>query len=58
MDSNIPKRVRPNDWGRFFKTFDYNHDHPKVRQMKRKIMKQLEYAELGKPFKTPNHLTY
>ena len=58
MDSNIPKRVRPNDWGRFMKAFEYNHNHPKVQQMKRKIMTQLEYACLGKPFKTPNHLTY
>ena len=58
MDSNIPKRVRPNDWGRFMKTCEYDHNHPKVRQMKRKIMKQLEYAELGKPFKTNIHLTY
>jgi hypothetical protein len=58
LDSSIPKRVRPNGWGRFMKSFDYNHEHPKVRQMKRKIMTQLENAWLGKPFKTPNHLTY
>ena len=58
LDSHIPKRVRPTSWGRFMKTFEYNHEHPKVRQMKRKILTQLEYAYLGKPFKTPNHLTY
>jgi len=58
LDSNVPKRVRPNGWGRFMKAFEYNHDHPKVRQMKRKIMNQLEYAYEGKPFKTTNHLTY
>jgi len=58
MDSQLPKRVRPNDWGRFMKTFEYDHDHPKVRQMKRKILHQLEYAVIGKPFKTTNHLTY
>jgi len=58
LDSSVPKRVRPNGWGRFMKAFEYNHDHPKVRQMKRKILKQLEYASTGKPFKTTNHLTY
>jgi len=58
LDSPVPKRVRPNGWGRFMKAFEYNHDHPKVRQMKRKIMNQLEYAYEGKPFKTTNHLTY
>jgi hypothetical protein len=58
LDSPVPKRVRPNGWGRFMKTFEYNHAHPKVRQMKHKIMTQLENAYYGKPFKTTNHLTY
>ena len=58
LDSTIPKRVRPNGWGRFMKSFEYNHDHPKVIQMKHKIMTQLENAWNGKPFKTPNYLTY
>ena len=58
LDSPVPKRVRPNGWGRFMKAFEYNHAHPKVCQMKRKILSQLEYAYQGKPFKTTNHLTY
>lgn len=58
LDSPVPKRVRPNGWGRFMKTFGYNHEHVKVRQMKLKIMRNLENAYLGKPFKTTNHLTY
>lgn len=58
LDSPVPKRVRPNGWGRFMKAFEYDHAHPKVNQMKRKIMSQLEYAYTGKPFKTTNHLTY
>jgi hypothetical protein len=58
LDSPVPKRIRPNGWGRFMKSFEYNHAHPKVCQMKRKIMTQLENAHNGKPFKTSNHLTY
>ncbi len=58
LDSPVPKRVRPNGWGRFMKAFEYDHSHPKVKQMKRKILSQLEYAYAGKPFKTTNHLTY
>ena len=58
LDSKVPKRVRPNGWGRFMKSFDYDHAHTKVRQMKHKIMTQLENAWHGKPFKTPNYLTY
>jgi len=58
LDSKVSKRVRPNGWGRFMKSFEYNHAHPKVQQMKHKIMTQLENAYHGKPFKTSNYLTY
>jgi hypothetical protein len=58
LDSKIPKRARPTGWARFMKSFDYDHSHPKVIQMKRKIMTQLENAYYGKPFKTTTHLTY
>jgi len=58
LDSPVPKRVRPNGWGRFMKSFEYDHDHLKVRQMKHKIMRNLENAYAGKPFKTTNHLTH
>jgi hypothetical protein len=58
LDSPVPKRIRPNGWGRFMKSFEYDHTHPKVCQMKHKIMTQLENAYNGKPFKTNNHLTY
>jgi len=58
LDSKISKRVSPNGWGRFMKSFEYDHSHPKVCQMKHKIMTQLENAWLGKPFKTSNYLTY
>jgi hypothetical protein len=58
LDSPVPKRRRPNGWGRFMKSFEYDHEHTKVRQMKHKIMRNLENAYYGKPFKTNNHLTY
>lgn len=58
LDSKVTKRVSPNSWGRFMKSFEYDHAHPKVRQMKHKIMTQLENAYHGKPFKTSNYLTY
>ena len=57
MDTVSP-RVKKGTWPRFLKTFDYDHDHIKVRQMKQKVLKQLEYAAIGRPFKTNTHLTY
>jgi hypothetical protein len=57
--NNCPtKKTRPNSWQRFLKAFEWNHNHPKVRQMKRKVINQLECAYAGKPFKTSDYLTY
>ena len=58
LDNTPYRKYRPAMWQRFLKAFDWNHNHPKVRQMKRKILNQLEYAYIGKPFKTPDYLTY
>ena len=58
LDKPQPNKKRKNGWQRFLAVFDNNHNHPKVYQMKYKIMKQLEYAYIGKPFKTSDYLTY
>lgn len=55
---NIPRSHKRSTFAKFLATFDWNHDHIKVQQMKRKVLKQLEYASIGCPFKTTNHLTY
>ena len=52
------KRRKKGTFTKFLATFDYNHTHIKVRQMKQKVLKQLEYAAIGRPFKTAVHLTY
>ena len=57
MDTVSP-RTKKGTWPRFLQTFDWNHNHIKVRQMKQKVLKQLEYAAIGRPFKTTTHLTY
>ena len=58
MDKKQPNRKRKTMWQRFLAAFENNHNHCKVRQMKLKILKQLEYANIGKPFKTTDYLTY
>jgi hypothetical protein len=57
MDT-IPKRHKKGTYAKFLSTFDGDHDHVKVRQMKQKVLRQLEYAAIGRPFKTTTHLTY
>jgi len=58
MDSFECRRHKNSWWYQYLKTFDWNHDHPIIRRMKNLIMRQLENAYIGKPFKTTNHLTY
>jgi hypothetical protein len=58
MDSMRAKRHKKTTYFKMLSAFDWNHDHIKIKQMKRKILKQLEYAAIGKPFKTTNYLTY
>jgi len=58
LDKKQPNRKRKNMWQKFLAAFNDDHNHFKVRQMKLKILKQLEYAYIGKPFKTADHLTY
>ena len=58
LDSNQAKRHRHSWWFYYLKTFNFDHNHPIICRMKNLIMRQLENAYLGKPFKTNNHLTY
>jgi hypothetical protein len=57
MDT-LTSRTRRGTFTKFLATFDWDHDHIKVHQMKKKVLKQLEYAAIGRPFKTATHLTY
>jgi len=58
LDTNLAKRAKKTCWHKYMKTFDWNHNHPVIRSMKKKIIRNLPYAQIGKPFKTPDHLTY
>ena len=58
LNSIRAKRHKNSSWYDFLSAFDWDLDHVKVHQMRRKIFKQLEYAEIGRPFKTTTHLTY
>jgi hypothetical protein len=57
MDT-LTSRTRKGTFTKFLAAFGWDHDHVKVCQMKQKVMKQLEYAAIGRPFKTNTHLTY
>jgi hypothetical protein len=58
MDSNNARRHKNSWWYSYLKAFNFNHDDKIIRRMKHKILKQLENAYIGKPFKTTDWLTY
>jgi len=58
LDTNLSKKSKKTSWHRFLKAFDWDHTHPIVKSMKKKIIRNLPYAEIGKPFKTTDYLTY
>jgi hypothetical protein len=58
LDSNDCRKHKNSTWCDYLKTFDWNHNHQIIRRMRNLIMRQLENAYYGKPFKTNNHLTY
>lgn len=58
LDSNLAKRAKKSSYHKYLKVFGWNHNHPVIRSMKKKIIRNLPYAQIGKPFRTTNHLTY
>ena len=58
MDTNQVTRNKNLWWYSYLKAFHFDHNHKIIRRMKLKVLRQLENAYTGKPFKTTNHLTY
>lgn len=52
LDSNGASRHKNSWWYSYLNYFDWNHNHKIIRRMKRKIMKHLDNAYIGKPYKT------
>jgi hypothetical protein len=58
INSNQCRRRKHTAWYKYLETFDFNHSHPVIKSMKRKIIRNLAYAKIGRPFKTSDYLTY
>ena len=58
LDSNQYRRHQRTSFYRYMEAFNHNHDHPIIKRIKRKSLSQLPNAEIGKPFRTSNYLTY
>ena len=58
MDTNEATRHKNSWWYSYLKGFEFNHNHKIIQRMKHKILRQLENAYIGKPFKTTDWLTH
>jgi len=58
LDSNDCRRHKNANWNYYLKTFNWDHNHPIIRRMKNLILRNLENAYEGKPFRTSYYLTY
>lgn len=45
------KKRRHNSWRMYLKAFGHNHNHPIVRRVKKKVVRYLPFAEIGKPYR-------
>jgi hypothetical protein len=50
-------RRKHNSWRMYLKAFNHDHDHPIIKRMKKKVMRYLPYAELGKPYRSKDWIT-
>jgi hypothetical protein len=44
-------RRRSNGWRMYLKAFDHDHDHPIIKRVKKKVIKYLPHALIGKPYR-------
>ncbi len=58
LDSNQYRRHKRSSFYKYMAAFEHNHKHPIIKRIKRKVVSQLPNAQLGKPFRTSNYLTY
>ncbi len=58
LDSNQYRRHKRSSFYKYMATFEHNHNHPIIKRIKRKVISQLPNAQIGKPFRTSNYLTY
>lgn len=57
LNSNRAKRSKNSWWFKYMQTFNWDHDHMIIRRMKQKVIRQLENAYYGRPFRTNDFLT-
>ena len=56
LETGSHRRHKRTSYYRYLKAFDFDHNHPVIKSLKKKIIRYLPYTEIGKPFKTTDWL--
>jgi hypothetical protein len=51
------KRRKTNSWRMYLKAFDYDHQHPIIKRLKKKVIRYIPYAEIGKPYRNKDWIS-
>jgi hypothetical protein len=49
---------KQNSWQMYLSAFDYNHNHPIIKRLKKKIIGYFPNAKLGKPYRSKDWINY
>lgn len=52
------KRRKHNSWRMYLKAFDHDHNHIIIKRVKKKVIRYLPFAEIGKPYKNKDWITW
>jgi hypothetical protein len=50
-------RRKHNSWRMYLKAFNHDHNHIIIKRIKKKVMRYLPYAELGKPYRSKDWIS-
>jgi hypothetical protein len=51
-------RTRVDSWRMYLKAFNYDHDHIIIKRLKKKIIRYLPFAIIGKPYRNKDWIGY
>lgn len=59
LNKNLHKSKKKGEtWQMYLKAFDHNHNHIIIKKLKKKIIRYLPYAEMGKPYRNKDWINW
>lgn len=58
LSENQNKKRKYNSWRMYQKAFNYDHSHPIIKRLKKKVIRYLPHALIGKPYKTKDWINW